>query len=45
MENIERRFFDVLILVVFNIFNFCYIFDKDNESFNLYGDDFVEIIY
>lgn len=41
MENVERCFFDVLILVVFNIFNFCYSFDKDNGSFNLYGDDFV----
>lgn len=45
VENIERRFPDVPILVALNIFNPCHIPDKDNESFNSYGDDSVQIIH
>jgi hypothetical protein len=45
VENIERRFPDVPILVALNIFNPCHIPDKDSESFSSYGEDAVEIIH
>lgn len=45
VENVERRFPDVPILAALNIFNPCHSPDKDNGSFNSYGDDSVQIIH
>lgn len=44
IENVERRFPDVPVLVTLNIFNPCNIPDQEHVSFHTYGDDSIEII-
>lgn len=46
IENIERRFPDVPLLVAFNIFKPCDMpDDKEDTTFQTYGDDSIEIIH